>query len=689
MVPLARLFPFLRWPAPTRQSLRADLVAGVTVALVLVPQSMAYAQLAGLPPQYGLYTALAPVLVAGLWGSCAQLATGPVAVVSLLTAAALAPIAAHGSPQYVALAVALAFLVGCIQLALGALRLGFAVNFLSHPVIAGFTSAAAIVIALSQLGKMLGVPMPRSDVFLRDVWAVLEQWRDVHLPTLAFGAGALLAMLLLRRFAPRWPGVLIVVAIATAISAAIGFERSASATVGQIADPEARALLEDYLAAQVRLAALAEERRAKQRELARTEGEAPEARQRAAALRYEIELLDLRIEERSAENRGRLRLLRQLTFEQTRDPSGATLFVPADGAGGRAGSRWRIQSLDADGIRLQGGGEVVGRIPPGLPPIALPALDLATVAGLLSAALVISLVGFAEAVSIAKAISARTRTRLDPNQELIGQGLANLVGSLTQCFPASGSFSRSAVNFQAGARTGLASAVAAAIVMLTLLFLTPLLYHLPQAVLAAVIMMAVVSLVNFGGLRHAWQVQRHDGLAGVLTFVAALAFAPHLDLAILAGAGLSVLLFLYRTMRPRVTILELSAGAADGRQGAPPAADGVVALRYDGQLYFGNVSYFEDTLLELAARRPGVRTLLVVADGINQIDASGEEAVRRLVERLDESGVALAFCGLKPQVREVLEATGLAAQIGEGNFFADLGQALEALSAKAAARTAD
>jgi SulP family sulfate permease len=681
---LRRILPFLDWLPLKSATLRADLVAGITVALVLVPQSMAYAQLAGLPAHYGLYTAFLPVLVAGLWGSSRQLATGPVAVVSLLTAAALTPVAAQGSPQYVALAIALALLVGGIQLALGAFRLGFAVNFLSHPVIAGFTSAAAIIIALSQLNKMLGVPMPRSDVFLRDVWEVMQQLPDTHLPTLVFGIGALAAMFLFRRFLPKWPGVLITVAVATAISAATGFERAASGTVPQLADSEARALATEYLETRARIQALEAERRAKQSELARTDRGLSAGSRHAVALNYEIELLALQIADRDAENRQRLRLLRMLVFEQARDPSGELRFHPPGSAPGGDGMRWRIQSLDQGGIVFQGGGEVVGRIPRGLPEARLPPLDFTILASLLGTALVISVVGFMEAISIAKAIAARTRQRLDPNQELIGQGLANLAGSLTQCFPASGSFSRSAVNFQAGAQTGLASAVTAGIVMLTLLFLTPLLYHLPQAALAAVIMLAVISLVQFDGIRHAWKAQRHDGLAGALTFLAALALAPHLDLAILVGAGLSVLLFLYRSMRPRVAILGRHPDGTlrDAAVHALPLSDRIVAVRFDGQLYFANVPFFEDSLLDISARFPKASHILVVADGINQIDASGEATIRLLSERLRENGVGLAFSGLKKQVLDVLRATGTLDVIGADNLFVHEDQALAALAGR-------
>jgi SulP family sulfate permease len=679
---LQRFLPFLAWFPIARASLRADLVAGITVALVLVPQSMAYAQLAGLPAHYGLYTAFVPVLVAGLWGSSGQLATGPVAVVSLLTAAALTPIAAQGSDAYVALAIALAFLVGCIQLALGLARLGFVVNFLSHPVIAGFASAAAIIIALSQLNKLIGVPMPRSQLFLADVWGVLQQIGDVHWPTVAFGFGSLAAMLALRRWLPRLPGVLITVAAATAVSAAVGFDRSTTAAVATLDDAEVRALAADVLESRARIAALAAERAAKQAELARTDRAAPGGVQHALAVGYQVELAGLQIADLEAENGRRLRLLRKLRFEQGRAEDGAPRFYPFGAARAGDGIRWRIQSLDERGLRLAGGGEVVGAIPAGLPGLSAPRLDGATIATLLSTALVISLVGFMEAISIARAIAARTRQRLDVNRELVAQGLANLAGSFTQSYPASGSFSRSAVNFQAGARTGLASVVAAAVVLGTLLALTPLLYHLPQAVLAAVIMLAVASLVRFGDIVHAWRVQPHDGVAAAATFVAALALAPHLDIGILGGAALSIGLFLYRTMRPRVAILGRHPDGAlrDAAVHRLPLSEHIVAVRFDGQLYFANVPYFEDSLLGVAARFPRARGVLVVADGINQIDASGVEAVRHLAERFRAGGVTLAFSGLKKQVRDVFDAAGLPALVGADNLFVDENQALAGLA---------
>ncbi len=681
---LERFLPFLAWFPIARATLRADLVAGITVALILVPQSMAYAQLAGLPAHYGLYTAFVPVLVAGLWGSSGRLSTGPVAVVSLITAAALTPIAAQGSEGYIALAIGLAFLVGCIQLALGLFRLGFVVSFLSHPVIAGFASAAAIIIALSQLNKLLGVPMPRSQIFLADVWGVLQQIGDTHWPTLAFGLGSLAAMLAFRRWSPRLPGVLMTVAAATAVSAAVGFDRSATATVASLVDPEARALAADVLESRGRLAALAADRTAKQAELARTDRTPAGGGQHALALGYQIELIALQIADLEAENGRRLRLLRKLTFELGQPGDGVTRFYPFGAAPAGDGVRWRIQSIDDRGLRLAGGGEVVGAIPPGLPDLGAPHLDASTLALLLSTALVISVVGFMEAISIAKAIAARTRERLDVNRELVAQGLANLAGSFAQCYPASGSFSRSAVNYQAGARTGLASVVAALIVMLTLLALTPLLYHLPQAVLAAVIMLAAIALVRFGDIGQAWRVQRHDGIAGAVTFFAVLALAPHLDLGILAGAALSIGLFLYRTMRPRVAVLGRHPDGAlrDAAVHGLTLSDHIVAVRFDGQLYFANVPYFEDSLLGVSARFPKARFILVVADGINQIDASGVETVRLLAERLRASGVTLAFSGLKKQVRDVFDAAGLTPLVGAENLFVDENQALAALAAR-------
>lgn len=671
------ILPFLRWFPLGPGTLRADLVAGISVGLVLVPQSMAYAQLAGLPAYYGLYAAFLPVIVGALWGSSNHLATGPVAMVSLLTGATLAQFAAPGSDRFVALAIALALMVGVLQLALGLLRLGAVVNFLSHPVIVGFTNAAAIIIALSQLNKFLGVPMGRSNQFLADAWGVLQQLGDTHLPTLAMGVGAVVLMLGLRRLLPQVPAVLAAVVIGTCVSWLTGFERRADVSIAQIVDPDARELAEAHQrsgAAIRRLAAEIDTLSAQRRGLAT---DTPADRRHGLALEHQIQALRLELRANEDENRLRARALRRFVLHDLGPRDGASVFGAAVDATPRVG--WRIQRVDDGTVRLSSGGEVVGRIPEGLPSFALPRPDWDTLGLLLSSAFVITLVGFMEAISIGKAIATRTRQRIDPNQELVGQGLANLVGCVTQSYPVSGSFSRSAVNLGAGARTGMSSIFSAGVVLLTLLFLTPALYHLPQAVLAAIIVVAVIGLIDFAAIRHAWQAHRHDGLCAVATFVATLAFAPHLDGGILFGAGLAIVLFLYRTMSPRVTVRYHPADAAGD------ASDrGVVVIRFDGRLYFANVPSFEHAVLEAASDHPGAKSLLVAGGGINEIDASGEDMLRQLHRRLHESGVRMVFAGLKPQVTAVLQATGLHDALGEQAFFDDEETALAALRGGAA-----
>ena len=681
---LNRMLPFLRWYPLSRSTLRADLIAGITVSLVLVPQSMAYAQLAGLPAYYGLYAAFLPVLVGAAWGSSNQLATGPVAMVSILTASTVVPFASPGSEQFVALAIALALLAGIMQITLGIFRLGAIVSFVSHPVIAGFTNAAAIIIALSQLNKLLGVSVGRSEHFLNDIVGVLQQIGDTHVPTLAIGSAAIALMLVLRKLAPRLPGVLITVALATLVSWAIGFERNSSASIDSLADPDAKSLAAEFTLAEAEIVRLNTEIGARSAELtAQRAADTPNHRHLLTLqYQYETQRLELRALER--ENRLRMRALRQFHLEQVKMPDGTVRLHSIGQAPpeGKSDPRpWRIQRVAEKTMYLVGGGEVVGRIPEGLPELRMPRFGIDMVATLLSSALVITLVGFMEAISIAKAMATQTRQRIDPNQELIGQGLANVVGSFCQSYPVSGSFSRSAVNLSAGAVTGMSSVFSALVVLSTLLFLTPLLYHLPQAVLAAIIMVAVIGLINFGAIRHAWAAHRHDGICALVTFVATLVFAPHLDTGILLGGGLAIIMFLYRTMSPRLTVTVHQ---------SPSATKSVVAIRFDGRLYFANVPYFEDAVLVAASSHPQAAAMLVVGDGINEIDASGEQVLGNLHQRLRESGVAVAFAGLKPQVIDVMRATGLYAEIGSQAFFANEHEALRALldSAGAAEQTA-
>lgn len=683
----ARFFPFVSWWPLRAEVVRADLIAGITVALVLIPQSMAYAQLAGLPAYYGLYAAFLPGMIAALWGSSAQLATGPVAVVSLLTASALAPLAASGSDQFVALAVLLALMVGVTQLMLGMFKLGVVVSFLSHPVIVGFTNAAAIIIGLSQLNKLFGISMGRSEHFLQDVWGGLQQVADTHLPTLMMGLSAFVIMIAMKRYTPKLPNVLVAVVLTTLVSWSIGFERNSSSRVEYIMDSEVGLLAREFMQTETRIAQMRAGISAHTAELKRFEKQETDG-QRIAAVRYEIELLQLELRNAENENRKNGRSLRKFIFEQVPAREGQTGKLYLAGqvpAGERSdGHRWRIGKVREGELKLIGGGEVVGNIPAGLPELSLPQVSWGDLGMLFSSALVISLVGFMEAISIAKAMAAKTKQRINPNQELLGQGLANVVGSFSHAFPVSGSFSRSAVSLNAGARSGLSSVFASIVVLLTLLFLTPLLYHLPQAVLAAVIIMAVSGLINFAAIKHAWQVHKHDGMAAGVTFAATLAFAPHLDNGILLGAAVAILLYLYRTMKPRVARLaRFSDGTLRDVKVYPEMAqsDVIVPVRFDGQLYFANVAYFEDAVLGALADKPNAKYLLVVGNGINNLDASGEDAIKSLHQHLRDNGIALVLSGLKKQVLDVMRHTGLYEEIGARNIFADDERALRAMCA--------
>ena len=668
-----RLFPFLDWFPLPPGALRADAIAGLTVAMVLIPQSMAYAQLAGMPAYYGLYAAFLPVIVGALWGSSRQLATGPVAMVALLTGTTLAQFAAPGTESFIALAVVLALMVGILQLAMGLFRLGAIINFLSHPVIVGFTNAAAIIIALSQLNKLLGVPIARTDFFLKDIWEIVRQVGDTHLPTLAMGFAALAVMIGLRRLRPSWPGVLIAVALTTVASWALNFERKEMAHPQQFHDALVQNVIDNVTAMAARLHELDTEVAAKAADRDKISETSDFVHPRVLALNYDIEVLQLDVRTIERAHRLRTRELQGYSFVRVVESGVSRFHLHGEAPAGvkTDGRNWRVTQVQNGVVSMNGGGEVIGVIPSGLPSVRMPRVDWNMFLMLLSTAFVIMLVAFMEAISIAKAMAIRTQQRIDPNQELVGQGLANIVGSMCQSFPVSGSFSRSAVNLSAGAVTGMSSVVSGVLVLLTLLFFTPILYHLPQAALAAVIMMAVVNLVNLRAIGHAWKAHRHDGIAAIVTFAATLGFAPHLDTGVLVGAGLAIVLYLYRTMHARVAILGRHPDGTlrDARLHNLRTSEHIIAIRFDGSLYFANVPYFEDAVLGEAARNPKAKYILIVGDGINEIDGSGEEVIRHLVSRMQENGITLVFSGLKLQVLRVMERTGLYAMIGAQNFF--------------------
>jgi len=554
MSAVRRLLPFLNWFPPKRDTLKTDLIAGITVALLAIPQSLAYAQLAGVPAYYGLYAALIPAVIGALFGSSGVLSTGPVALTSLLTAASISQLAPHGSEQYYAYVILLALVSGVFQVAFGMMRMGVLLNFLSYPVLMGFINAAAIIIGLSQLPAILGIPAAQTKHFLVDIWHVIVNMDSVHEISLIFGVTTIILLLAFKKLAPKLPGVLITVAFLTAASYLLGYE--------------------------------------------------------------------------------------------------------------------------------QMGGRIVGEIPRGLPSLSVPPLDWNSTIALLPAGFVIALISFMEAMSSCKVIALKTRTPWDENQELIGQGLAKIAAAFSQSIPVSGSFSRSALNLSVNAKSGLSSVFSAAFVLLTLLFFTPLLHHLPKPVLAAIIVVALINLVDYKSIAKAWRARGDDGIAAVVTFITTLAFAPNIQIGILTGIMLSLALLLYRLMRPRVAVVGMHPDGTlrDAEYFQLEALHPKLgAVRFDGSLFFVNVSYFEEAIVKLERSNPDLKYILVVGSGINGIDASGVEMLSNLADRLKAGGITLGLSGMKRQVKEVMERTGLTGKIGAGNIFPTDAAALDAL----------
>lgn len=689
---LTKIFPFLVWFRDyDREKFKIDFIAGLTVALVLIPQSMAYAQLAGMPAYYGLYAAFLPPMVAALFGSSRQLQTGPVAVVSLMTAASLEPLATAGSEAFIAYAILLSLTVGIFQFLLGVLRLGLVVNFLSHPVVNGFTNAAAIIIASSQFSKLFGVYVDKAEhhyeTILRVIQAALHY---THWPTLIMGIFAIAIMVVLKRINPRIPNVLVAVVVTTLISWGMGFQKDSTVSLSSIQVPSMREKIATFNTVTTEIRHMGEERARLNTELKALEGQGAGA---VALLDQQHKLTLLAMNMNAAmERQHELReALRYYLLQAVADASGARTFYEEGmlppGTTAEKGI-WRLKvgnkALVEDGLYLMGAGAVVGEVPKGLPALGIPKVNLASLIQLLPYAVIISLLGFMEAISIAKAMAAKTGQKLDPNQELIGQGLANIVGAIGQSYPASGSFSRSAVNLQAGAVTGLSSVVTSLMVVLTLLFFTPLLYHLPQAVLAAVIMMAVIGLINVSGFIHAWKAQPSDGIISIISFACTLIFAPHLDKGIMVGVVLSLLVFLFRTMRPTVASLAMddTMTLRCARIYELQECPHVAVIRFDGTLFFANASYLEDQVFAIQRDKPQLRHLLIVCDGINDMDASGEEALALLIERVRARGQDISFCGVKEKVMAVFKRTHLLEKIGEEHIYGNAQDAVEAVFRK-------
>lgn len=549
-----RFLPAPRWTRHyPRENVRPDVVAGLTVAVLLIPQSMAYAALAGMPPEAGLYSAVVALLVYAALGTSNFISVAPVAIDSLLVAAAVGPIADGDVGIYVGVASLLAVMSGLIQIGLGALRLGALVNLLSVPVITGFTAAAAVTIAASQLKDLLGITTTGSTTnFVDTARAAASALDTIHVPTVLISAASLLFLVVARRLAPHIPAALIAVAVATVVVAAL--------------------------------------------------------------------------------------------------------------------------HLDRDGVRT------LGDVPGGLPTPSLPPVSGSLLGQLAPAAATIAVISYLESISTAKAFASKRRQRVDPDIELVAVGAANVSAGLFSGFAVAGGFSRGAVNFRAGARTQLSGVIAAATLLVTLSFLTPLFSDLPKAVLAAVIILAVASLVDLRAARRINRVRPADGLALVVTFAATLGLGVAVGLGV--GVAFSLVVFLARTARPHLVEVGRVEGTSRYRnvERWPAHTDSRVAiLRLDGPLYFADASFVEDKVHDLVRTRPELRHLLLVASAISQVDATGAELLIELDRDLRDGGIDLHLITVRGPVRDTLDKSGLWSRLAEsGRVHATIEDAVRA-----------
>ncbi len=567
----AKILPILNWlPSYRREDLAGDMMAGLVVAIMLVPQSMAYALLAGLPPEVGLYASIIPLIAYALFGSSRVLAVGPVAMVSLLTLSGVGALAEGGSAEFIALALLLALLTGVIQLLMGVARLGFLVNYLSHPVLVGFTSAAAIVIGLSQVKHLLGVKGVRSESVFEVFRATLASFPTANTTTLAIGLGCVAVLFYFK----TW------------------FLKNLRALkVGDgVAGPLAK--------------------------------------------------------------------------------SGALFVVLAS-----------TVLVWAFGLNETAGVKIVGDIPVGLPGLTVPSVGAEQITALLPIAMIISLVGFTESISIATTLASRKRQKVDANKELIALGAANIGSAFSGGYPVTGGLSRSAVNDSAGANTGLASILTAILVAVTVLFLTPLFYFLPQATLGAIVIVAVAGLFDPKSFFHIWRYNKMDALALLATFFGVLLF--NIEIGIAMGVGTALILYLYRTSKPHVAVV--------GRVGETEHFRNVLrhdvktcpethAVRIDESLYFANSRELEKTLLNAAAENPGLKNVLLICSAVTFIDSSALETLERVIEELKSGGIELYLAEVKGPVMDRLNKIGFVDAFGEEKIFLSTNLAFEHLN---------
>lgn len=567
---LSRYLPFLEWFLEYRsQHLIGDLMAGIIVAIMLVPQGMAYALLAGLPPQIGLYASIMPLILYALLGTSRTLAVGPVAIVSLLVATGVGQLAQPNTSEYLTLAMMLALLVGILQVLMGVVRLGFLVNFLSHAVISGFTSAAAIIIGFSQLKHLLGLQLPQTESFpelLQEIWK--------HLP--------------------QSNGIILILGL-TSIVVLLVFNHQLQPLLKKQGIPS------------------------------------------------------------------------NLILPLTR--SGPLLLVLVNTV-----LVWGLQLHEVAQVKI------IGEIPAGLPPLMLPTFDLKSWQALMPTAVAISLVGFMESIAVAKSLASKRRQKIDANQELIGLGAANLSAAFTGGYPVTGGLSRTVVNFSAGANTGLASIITALLIALTVLFFTPLFYFLPQAVLAAIIIVAVLNLIDFTSLQRMWQYNRADAASLLITFGAVLGLG--IEAGILVGIVASLGLYLWRTSHPHLAVVGRIEGSEHFRnvlRNPVKTYPHVLAIRVDESLYFANIKALEDYVLHAVSNTPDLKHLVLICSAINFIDASALETLEALIAGLNTAGVRVYFAEVKGPVMDQLKKTDFVEKIGRERIFLSTHQAMLAL----------
>ena len=544
---MKKIFPILQWlPQYKRTWLSGDIAAGITVGIMLVPQGMAYAMIAGLPPVFGLYAALIPQIVYAIMGTSRQLAVGPVAMDSLLVASGLGALSLSGIDEYIGMAMFLALFMGAIQLLLGVLRMGFLVNFLSKPVISGFTSAAAIIIGLSQLKHLLGISIENSNQLINLLQNIVREIDEVNYIAIGIGIVALIFIKAIKKIHPKIPAALVVVVFGIM----------------------------------------------------------------------------------------------------------AAYFL----------------NLEAHGLRI------VGSVPEGLPSISIPSLDTGKLSELFPIALTLALIAFMEAISVSKALEEKQEDyEVDANQELIALGTANILGSCFQSYPVTGGFSRTAVNEQAGAKTGVSALISVVIVGLTLLFLTPLFYHLPNAILAAIIMVAVFGLIDTKYPLDLFKHRKDEFLLLLLTFGVTLFVG--IKEGILLGVLMSLLLLVYRTSKPHIAILGKIKGTdyfknINRFSEEVELNEEVLILRFDAQLYFGNKDYFKKQLYkEIQKKNHKLRKVILNAESINYLDSNAIHMLKQVITDLKKKKIEFLISGAIGPARDIIFSSGLIELIGRDNLF--------------------